>query len=156
MAFVEYAHALVEALAEDYEDGASGYAQTHRRELLDEHKWRAIRYGHDAALLDREMEGTLELGELVDRECERLGIDGIKDVYERDSGAEKQRRLLEEEGPRVDVLLWFLPRQFLDLVCDLWHPRRATDQQHLVDVVFLVASILECLLGRFDGAVDQI
>ncbi|NGM69410.1 glutamate--cysteine ligase [Natronolimnobius sp. AArcel1] len=99
MAFVEYAHALVEALAEDYEDGASGYAQTHRRELLDEHKWRAIRYGHDAALLDREMEGTLELGELVDRECERLGIDGIKDVYERDSGAEKQRRLLEEEGP---------------------------------------------------------
>ncbi|AEH35549.1 glutamate--cysteine ligase [Halopiger xanaduensis] len=98
MAFVEYAHALVEALAEEYEDGAAGYGHDHRRELLDEHKWRAIRYGHDASLLDREMEDTVDLGELVDRECERLGVDGIKRVYERESGAQKQRRLLEEEG----------------------------------------------------------
>ncbi|SDR45057.1 glutamate--cysteine ligase [Natronobacterium texcoconense] len=99
MAFVEYSHALVEALAEEYEDGAPGYGREHRRELLDEHKWRAIRHGHDAHLLDREMDGTVDLGELVDRECERLGIDGIKDVYERESGAERQRRLLEEQGP---------------------------------------------------------
>ncbi|GAB3673796.1 glutamate--cysteine ligase [Halopiger thermotolerans] len=99
MAFVEYAHALVEALAEEYEDGAPGYGRDHRRELLDEHKWRAIRYGHEASLLDREMEETVDLGELVDRECERLGIDGIKRVYERESGAQKQRRLLEEAGP---------------------------------------------------------
>ncbi|WP_049927345.1 glutamate--cysteine ligase [Halopiger goleimassiliensis] len=99
MAFVEYAHALVCALAEEYEDGASGYARDHRRELLDEHKWRAMRYGHDAQLLDRTLEETVDLGELVDRECERLGIDGIKTVYERESGAERQRRVLEEDGP---------------------------------------------------------
>ncbi|WP_254764169.1 glutamate--cysteine ligase [Natrinema marinum] len=97
LAFVEYTHALVESLAEEYEDGASGH--DHRRELLDENKWRAIRYGQDAAFIDRDLEGTVELGELVDRECERLGIDGIKDVYERESGADRQRRLLEDEGP---------------------------------------------------------
>ncbi|MXV63165.1 glutamate--cysteine ligase [Natronorubrum sp. JWXQ-INN-674] len=98
LAFVEYAHALVEALAEEYEDGASGYGRTHRRELLDENKWRAIRHGHEASFIDREMAGTVDLGELVDRECERLGIDGIKRVYEAESGADKQRRLLEEAG----------------------------------------------------------
>jgi len=97
LAFVEYAHALVGALAEDYEDGASGHR--HRRELLDENKWRAIRHGQDASFIDRDLEGTVDLGELVDRECERLGIDGIRDVYERESGADRQRRLLEEEGP---------------------------------------------------------
>ncbi|MDS0477934.1 glutamate--cysteine ligase [Natrinema sp. 1APR25-10V2] len=96
LAFVEYTHALVEALAEEYEDGASGHE--HRRELLDENKWRAIRYGQDAAFIDRDLEGTVDLGEVVDRECERLGIDGIKDVYERESGADRQRRLLENEG----------------------------------------------------------
>ncbi|TYL38825.1 carboxylate--amine ligase [Natronococcus pandeyae] len=97
MAFVEYAHALVETLAEEYEDGTPGHR--HRRELLDENKWRAIRHGRDVAFIDRDLEGTVDLGELVDRECERLGIDGIKRVYEGESGAERQRRLLESEGP---------------------------------------------------------
>ncbi|ELY53886.1 carboxylate-amine ligase [Natronococcus amylolyticus DSM 10524] len=96
MAFVEYAHALVEVLAEEYEDGTAGHR--HRRELLDENKWRAIRHGQDVSLIDRDLEGTVDLGELVDRECERLGIDGIREVYERESGAERQRRLRENEG----------------------------------------------------------
>ncbi|WP_293029527.1 glutamate--cysteine ligase [Natronococcus sp.] len=96
MAFVEYAHALVEVLAEEYEDGTAGHQ--HRRELLDENKWRAIRHGQDVSLIDRDLEGTVDLGELVDRECERLGIDGIREVYDRESGAERQRRLREEEG----------------------------------------------------------
>ncbi|WIV66288.1 glutamate--cysteine ligase [Natrialbaceae archaeon AArc-T1-2] len=100
MAFVEYSHALVEALAEAYEDGASSHE--HRRELLDENKWRAIRYGHDATFIDQDCESTVELGDLVDRECERLGIDGIKTVYERESGASKQRRLRNTNG--VDAL----------------------------------------------------
>ncbi|RQG93857.1 glutamate--cysteine ligase [Natrarchaeobius chitinivorans] len=99
LAFVEYAHALVEALSEEYDDGAEGMAREHRRELLDENKWRAIRHGHDASFISRNLEGTIELGELVDRECERLGVDGIRRVYERESGARRQRRLLEEEGP---------------------------------------------------------
>ena len=96
MAFVEYANALVMALAEEYEDGTPGNG--HRRELLDENKWRALRYGHDAAFIDRDLDGTVDLGELVDRECERLGVDGIKRVYERESGSNRQRRILDEAG----------------------------------------------------------
>ncbi len=98
LAFVEYAHALVEDLAAAYEDGASGYGRDHRRELLDENKWRAIRHGHEASLVSRDLEGTIDLGELVDRECERLGIDGIGRVYDRESGAQRQRRIREQSG----------------------------------------------------------
>ena len=96
MAFVEYVHALVTDLAARYEDGETG--RQHRRELLDENKWRAIRHGQEAALLDRDMETTVDLGELVDRECERLGVDGIRRVYETESGAKTQRRLHDGEG----------------------------------------------------------
>ncbi|ARS90603.1 glutamate--cysteine ligase [Natrarchaeobaculum aegyptiacum] len=97
-AFVEYTHALVEWLAAEYDDGATGHADEQRRELLDENKWRAIRHGHDASFIARDLEGTVDLGDVVARECDRLGIDGIREVYERESGAERQRRLLEEEG----------------------------------------------------------
>jgi len=96
LAFVEYVHALVTDLAARYEDGETG--RKHRRELLDENKWRAIRHGQDASLLGRELNETVGLGELVDRECERLGVDGIRGVYERESGAARQRRLHEDEG----------------------------------------------------------
>jgi carboxylate-amine ligase len=68
MAFVEYAAALVEDLAERYADspdpwsayrssgrdpGDGWVGRPLRREPLDENKWRALRYGHDAELLDR-------------------------------------------------------------------------------------------------------
>ncbi|CAI49777.1 glutamate--cysteine ligase [Natronomonas pharaonis DSM 2160] len=96
LAFVEYTQALVEDLSARYEDGESG--ANHRRELLDENKWRALRHGHDAELLDRSLEESVPLGELVESECQRLGVSGIRDVYEAESGAEKQRRLLESEG----------------------------------------------------------
>jgi carboxylate-amine ligase len=96
MAFVEYTHALVTDLAERYEDGETG--RRHRREPLDENKWRAMRHGHDAELLDRDLETTVALGELLDRECDRLGVTGIRDVYDAESGARTQRRLHEEAG----------------------------------------------------------
>ncbi|UPW00262.1 glutamate--cysteine ligase [Halorussus gelatinilyticus] len=97
MAFVEYTHALVEDLAERWEDGETGYR--HRRELLDENKWRAMRYGHDAAFIRRDREGEVGLGEVVDRECERLGVSGIRDLYDGESGAARQRRIRDEDGP---------------------------------------------------------
>ena len=100
MAFVEYTHALVTDLAAAYEDGESPHE--HRRELLDENKWRAIRHGHEAHFIDRDLEGTVSLGEVVERECDRLDIDGIRDVYERESGATQQRRVLSNGG--VDAL----------------------------------------------------
>ena len=96
LAFVEYTAALVEDLTARYEDGEAGH--DHRREPLDENKWRAMRYGHDAALLDRDCEETVPLGELVDREASRLGVSGIRSLYDAESGADRQRRLLADEG----------------------------------------------------------
>ncbi len=96
MAFVEYVHALVEDLAARYEDGESG--SDVRREYLDENKWRALRYGHDADLLVRDRSTTRSLGEIVDRERSRLGVDALASLYEAESGAERQRRLRRDEG----------------------------------------------------------
>ncbi|WP_262176184.1 glutamate--cysteine ligase [Haloarcula laminariae] len=96
LAFVEYVHALVEDLAARYEDGESGTDL--RRELLDENKWRAIRNGQSASLLTRDGDGTLSLGEIVEAECDRLGIDGIARLFEAESGADKQRRLRADAG----------------------------------------------------------
>jgi len=93
LAFVAYVHALVEDLSARYDDGETGYR--HRRELLDENKWRAMRHGHDARLLSRTFEETLCLGELVEREASRLGVSELRDLYDRESGASRQRRLRE-------------------------------------------------------------
>ncbi|WP_232685861.1 glutamate--cysteine ligase [Halobacterium zhouii] len=98
-AFVEYTHALVVDLAERYEDGGSGNGL--RREVLDGNKWQAIRYGHDASFVDRNGEGSVSLGDVVERECDRLGVSGIREVYDAESGATRQRRLREEEGARA-------------------------------------------------------
>ncbi|WP_121821529.1 glutamate--cysteine ligase [Halostella salina] len=100
LAFAEYVRELVLDLAARYEDGAASDGTDRlRRELLDENKWRAIRHGHDASFVGRNGETTIELGEFVDRECDRLGVDGLRDVYDAESGAARQRRLREAEGP---------------------------------------------------------
>ncbi len=95
VAFVEYVHALVVDLGARYEDGESG--DGYRRELLDENKWRAIRGGHDASFVDPDGE-TTDLETWVRTESDRLGVDGLRQVYEADSGAHTQRRLREAEG----------------------------------------------------------
>ncbi|MFB6110742.1 MAG: glutamate--cysteine ligase [Halodesulfurarchaeum sp.] len=95
-AFVEYAAALVRDLAARYEDGESGMEL--RREILDENKWRALRHGHDAELIQPEGT-TLPLAEIVDREAERLDVSGIQRIFEAESGATRQRRILAESGP---------------------------------------------------------
>ena len=95
-AFAEYTAALVEDLGTRYDDGEGGH--DHRREFLDENKWRALRHGHDAELLSTDWTEAIPLGELVDRERSRLGVSGIVDIYEDGSGAENQRRLYEEAG----------------------------------------------------------
>jgi carboxylate-amine ligase len=108
LAFVEYTHALVMDYAERYEDsddpeppdtfGGTAGPGSLRREVLDENKWLATRHGHDAAFVRRDAAGNVDLGEVVERECERLDVSGIRDVYDRESGATHQRRLLEESG----------------------------------------------------------
>jgi len=96
LAFVEYVHELVVDLAERYEDGESG--RRLRREFLDENKWRAIRHGQSAELLSRDLSTTRSVEELVEIESDRLGVDGLWELYDRESGAERQRRLRSEEG----------------------------------------------------------
>jgi carboxylate-amine ligase len=96
MAFVEYVEALVADLGARYEDGES--VTDARRELHDEHKWRAIRHGRDAEFFTPDFEETVTLGELVDREASRLGVSGIRDVFEAESGAVRQRRTRREDG----------------------------------------------------------
>jgi len=96
LAVVEYVHALVLDLAERYDDGET--LPSLRREFLDENKWRAMRYGHDASFVTRSGEDTVSLGAFVANESERLGVDGIREVFDAPSGAATQRRLLDEEG----------------------------------------------------------
>jgi carboxylate-amine ligase len=117
-AFVEYVHALVTDLAARYEgeteptvpavadeDGGTGgdpdAGGSLRRELLDENKWRAVRYGRDAEFVARDGEGTVTLAAVIDSEAERLGVDEIASRLDRESGAARQRRILDEEGPET-------------------------------------------------------
>jgi len=97
LTFVKYVHALVEDLSARYEDGEDGFR--HRRELLDENKWRAMRHGHDADLLTRSFDETVALGELIDREASRLGVPQLRDLYDRESGSARQRRIRRDCGP---------------------------------------------------------
>ncbi len=96
MAFVEAVHALVVDLAERHEDGES--APHLRRELLDENRWRATRHGHEATFLARDG-GAIPLDRAVHRLSDRLDLDGLPALLERASGAERQRRHRERDGP---------------------------------------------------------
>jgi Uncharacterized conserved protein len=96
LALVKYVHALVDDLAAQYADDEP--ATELRRELLDENKWRAIRHGHEASFITRDGTGTIELSAFVDRECNRLGVDGLRAILDRESGSQQQRRLRDDEG----------------------------------------------------------
>jgi carboxylate-amine ligase len=96
LTFVEYIHARIVDLCERYEDGESGNRQ--RRELLDENKWRALRYGHDASFIDRESGDSVSLRRAVHREVDRLDVTSLRDILERESGATRQRRVRDQHG----------------------------------------------------------
>ena len=96
LAFVEYIHALVIDLCERYEDGESG--DRHRREILDENKWRAIRHGQDAEFIKQDLSGTISLEEFVDSEADRLDLPVLRALLDAESGAQKQRRLRNDRG----------------------------------------------------------
>jgi carboxylate-amine ligase len=95
VAFVEYVHALVRDLSARYEDDEAG--DDYRRELLDENKWRAIRHGRDASFVTPDG-STTDLETWVDVECDRLGVDGLRRVYDAESGARSQRRIRDSTG----------------------------------------------------------
>jgi len=96
LAIVEYVHALVSDLAARFADGE--FRHDHRRELLAENKWRALRYGREASFLARDGDGTVDLETIVRRECDRLSVSGIRRLQEAESGADRQRRIHQESG----------------------------------------------------------
>ncbi|WP_248897034.1 glutamate--cysteine ligase [Haloplanus halobius] len=96
LAFAEYVHALVVDLGERYEDGES--LPRLRREFLDENKWRAMRHGHDAEFVTRAGDDTISLAAFVDRESDRLGVDGLRAILDAPSGAATQRRIHDADG----------------------------------------------------------
>jgi carboxylate-amine ligase len=96
LALAEYVHALVCDLAERYADGESSSAV--RWELLGENKWRALRHGHAAAFVDPDGGGTTPLPAFVERECDRLDVEGLDRLAVAESGAARQRRLLAADG----------------------------------------------------------
>jgi carboxylate-amine ligase len=125
LAFVEYTHALVMDYAEKYENRSQMNTQgtnanhqrqhnpqqyqqqqrrqhsqlhQHRRETLDANKWRAMRHGHDASFIDRACESAVDLGTIVERECSRLNISGLREIYNDACGAKRQRRIHRENG----------------------------------------------------------
>ncbi|WP_411966642.1 glutamate--cysteine ligase [Haloferax sp. YSSS75] len=102
--FVEYVHALVLDLADRYESGETG--TDIRREILDENKWRAIRYGREASFITPDVDGVVELETFVEAESERLGVDGLRSLFDADSGTDVQRRILADEG--LDALCEYL------------------------------------------------
>jgi len=97
VAFIEYIHALVMDLAARYEDSEASTIEL-RRELLDENKWRAIRHGHEASFISQDGADVVDLETVVDREADRLGIEGIREVFDRPSGSQRQRQLMAAEG----------------------------------------------------------
>ena len=96
LAFVEYIHALVVDLCERYESGEDGHR--HRRELLDENKWRALRYGQDCSLISRDTDGTVPVATVADREADRLDVPALRQLADAESGAVRQRRRYEQGG----------------------------------------------------------
>lgn len=95
-ALVEWTHALIQTLAERYEDGEDGTDP--RREILDENKWRAMRYGRDSRFVGRDGQETVSLAEAIDRETERLGTDAPRQLLDLESGARRQRRIARTHG----------------------------------------------------------
>lgn len=91
--FLEYLHALVLDLAADYEDNAAPTPV--RQEILAQNKWQAVRFGRGATFLDSEGK-TYTLADFVTAETERLGVDGLRCLYDAESPATRQRRLREQ------------------------------------------------------------
>jgi glutamate---cysteine ligase / carboxylate-amine ligase len=100
-------------------DNNLGFRLYHRR-LIQENKWRAIRYGLDGKLLDLGKQKEVpvkdlirELLEFVDDVVDRLDsrkeIEHIHTILERGTSADEQLRVYEESGgqfePVVDMLI---------------------------------------------------
>ncbi|MBI3949398.1 MAG: carboxylate-amine ligase [Acidobacteria bacterium] len=91
----------------------------YRRALIQENKWRAIRYGLDGRLIDfgKQIEVPVrdlihELIEFVDDVVDELGsreeINHIHEIMERGTSADQQLRIYRETGDLTKVVDWLI------------------------------------------------
>jgi carboxylate-amine ligase len=108
---------LVAALAERYERGGRPALPVQPLTLIDENKWRAVRYGLDGELIDLEhdterpaREAVEALLEIARPAAERLGcrteLDEVEAILRRGTGADEQRSVHEREGSPLAVARW--------------------------------------------------
>lgn len=83
--------------------------RTYKRELIEENKWRAVRYGLDGKLIDFGKRAELptrdlirELLEFVDEAAELMGTQGelerIRELLDEGTSADRQLRIFKETG----------------------------------------------------------
>jgi len=87
------------------------------RALIAENKWRAVRYGLDAELVDLRSDrprlardAVRELAETAAPAAERLGcaaeLAGIEELLQQGNGADEQRHVHEQDGSLLAVAQW--------------------------------------------------
>ena len=109
-------------------DNNLGFRLYHRR-LIQENKWRAIRYGLDGKLLDLGKQKEVpvkdlirELLEFVDEVVDELDsrkeIEHIHTILERGTSADEQLRVYEESGGRFEPVVDMLIKNTMENVPD--------------------------------------
>jgi carboxylate-amine ligase len=115
---------LVATLAARFE--REGAAPIQPRTLIEENKWRAVRYGLDAELVDLERdeerparEAVRALVELAGPAARRLGcrseLEQVEVVLRRGTGADEQRRVHDEQGSLLAVARWLAEQTVVGL-----------------------------------------
>jgi len=122
-AIVALVQSLVATLAGRYE--RDGVLDTQPITLVQENKWRAVRYGLEATLVDLAhdderpaREALRELVELARPAAQRLGCSDelglVEGILERGDGASEQRRVYEEAGGNLLAVAQWLGRTTVD------------------------------------------
>jgi glutamate---cysteine ligase / carboxylate-amine ligase len=120
---VALVQSLVATLAERYERG--GALPIQPRPLIEENKWRAVRFGLDATLVDLEhdeersaRDALRALADLAAPAARRLGCDGelglLEALLERGDGASEQRAAYEGGGGNLLAVAKWLAERTVD------------------------------------------
>ncbi|MDQ3821758.1 MAG: glutamate--cysteine ligase [Actinomycetota bacterium] len=118
---VALVQSLVATLSERFDSDGAGALPVQPVTLIDENKWRAVRYGLDGELIDlaRDTErparqAVAELVETARPAALRLGcrdeLDEVERISERGTGADEQRRVHAEQGNLLAVARWLAAR----------------------------------------------
>ncbi len=93
--FIALVYSLVLRLSKLYEKGNK--KTDIRREIIDQNKWRAIRYGKETTFLKPDS-GTIDVKNMLDNLLDTLDIDEYISTLFNDTGAEKQINIYNKSG----------------------------------------------------------